>query len=87
MSITMIKVKHPLEHFNKMQEEMIAKTPASEKEFNELLFSYGNTSYLYHAKLLTPTIEDYNKWLSGSEPKVKKAMEKRGFDGMYGSIF
>ncbi|MBC6113156.1 hypothetical protein H7U22_22300 [Pedobacter sp. CCM 8938] len=78
----MIQIKHPFGHCNKMQEEMIAKTPASEKEFNELLFSYGNASYLYHsnANLFTPNIEDYNEWLSGLEPMVKKAMEECGFD-------
>ncbi|MFC3562801.1 hypothetical protein [Pedobacter jamesrossensis] len=63
-----------MEHCNKMQEEMIAKTPASEKEFNEILFSYGNASYLYHANanLFTPNIEDYNEWLSGLELMAKK---------------
>lgn len=84
----MIKVKHPLDHCNKMQEEMIANAPAAEREFNELLFSYGNASYIYHnnAQDFIPTIEDYNEWLTGLEPVIKKGMEARGFHECLGVL-
>lgn len=84
----MIKVKHPLEQCNKMQEEMLANTPASEKAFNELLFSYGNAAYQYHynARDFKPTVEDYMEWLSGLEPGIKKGMEEKGFDGCLGVL-
>lgn len=84
----MIKVKHPLEHCNKMQEEMIVNTPIDEREFNELLFSYGNATYRYHARAkdFEPTKQDYIEWLSGLPSELKKDMEERGFSGCQGIL-
>jgi len=84
----MIKVKHPLEHCNKMQEDMIANTPVDEKEFNELLFSYGNASYRYHSRAMDfkPTLKDYSEWLEGLPPAIRKEMKNRGFDGCMGVL-
>lgn len=84
----MIKVKHPLESCNVEQEKLIADMHRDEKMFNELMFSYGNASYRYHAisKNFKPTIGDYTEWLSGLEPGIKKVMEEKGFSGCLGIL-
>lgn len=78
----MITVKHPLNHCNLHQEEMIRNLPDEQKDSNELLFSFGNATYRYHSSAhdKEPTIEDYNEWLEGLEQPVKKGMQDRGFE-------
>lgn len=78
----MIKVKHPIEEFNRKQEEFVAYCPQSEGRFHELLFTYGNLAYLYHQQALKyGSLEDYWKeWLEGLPNNIKKDMEKRGFE-------
>ena len=84
----MIRVKHPLESCNVEQEKLIANMRRDEKMLNELMFSYGNASYRYHAisKDFKPTVEDYNEWLSGLDPDVKKGMKEKGFSGCLGVL-
>nr|WP_315419666.1 hypothetical protein [uncultured Pedobacter sp.] len=84
----MIKVKHPLQHCNIMQQEMIAKMPPGERIATEIMFSYGNAAYRYHlvAAEFKPAIEDYRDWVSGLAPALRKPMEELGFEGCLGIL-
>lgn len=84
----MIKVKHPDDKCNINQEEVIRNTPLNKREFQELLFSYGNATYLYHSKAydFKPSNDDYIEWISGLEPAIQKGMEERGFLGCLGVL-
>jgi len=59
-SLTLIKIKHPIEKHNLQQEEFLAKCPPDQRRFHELLFTYGNIAYRYHnqAKAFEPTKQD-----------------------------
>lgn len=76
----MIRVKHPLDKCNTMQESFIENVSEELKEFHSLMFSYGNASYLYHNLPVEPTLQDFNEWLGGLDGNIKKDMEKRGFE-------
>lgn len=38
----MIRVKHPLDHCNRTQEETIKQLPEDQRRFQELFYSYAN---------------------------------------------
>ncbi|MFV0233922.1 hypothetical protein OBK30_12785 [Empedobacter falsenii] len=76
----MIKVKHPLEDKNIHQEKFIQNLVGQEREFHELLFSYGNAVYIYHSLEIEPTLVDYEEWLEGLSHPIKEEMKNRGFE-------
>ncbi len=45
----MIKVKYPLEKQNLNQENFIQSIAEDNREYHELLFSYGNAVYIYNS--------------------------------------
>ncbi|MGK7397313.1 MAG: hypothetical protein ACNS62_22240, partial [Candidatus Cyclobacteriaceae bacterium M3_2C_046] len=76
----MILVKHPLEKYNKSQENIINSCPADQKRYHELIFSYGNAAYRYHQlNQNNITKEDWLEWLEGLETKFRDEMQKQGF--------
>lgn len=76
----MIKVKHPLEQKNINQENFVQSVSENEREFHELLFSYGNAVYIYHSLDIEPTLQDYEEWLEGLDEVIRIDMEKKGFE-------
>ena len=40
--LNMIRVKHPLDHCNRTQEETIKQLPEDQRRFQELFYSYAN---------------------------------------------
>lgn len=57
----MIKVKHPLEKQNLNQENFIQSIAKDDREYHELLFSYGNAVYIYNSLEIEPTLVDYEE--------------------------
>lgn len=82
----MIRVKHPLDKCNTMQESFLENVSEELKEFHSLMFSYGNATYLYHNLPVEPTLQDFNEWLGGLDGNIKKDMEKRGFEACKGVL-
>ncbi|GEO05527.1 hypothetical protein AAE02nite_31910 [Adhaeribacter aerolatus] len=84
----MIKVKHPDESCNQIQETFLAKCPAEERRFHELLFTHGNISYRYHqeAKEFNPTVKDFEEWLEGLPENMRHDMQQRGFEACKGIL-
>ena len=76
----MIKVKHPLEQKNINQENFIQSISENEREYHELLFSYGNAVYIYHSLDIEPTLQDYEEWLDGLDEVIRLDMENKGFE-------
>ena len=76
----MIKVKHPLELKNINQENFVQSASENEREFHELLFSYGNAVYIYHSLDIEPTLQDYKEWLEGLDKVIRLDMENNGFE-------
>jgi len=78
----MIKVKHPDEECNQMQEAFLANCPADQRRFHELLFTKGNISYRYHqeARAFNPTVKDFEEWLAGLPDNMRHDMQQRGFE-------
>lgn len=76
----MIKVKHPLEEMNINQENFVQSVSENDREFHELLFSYGNAVYVYHGLDIEPTLQDYKEWLEGLDQVIRTDMENRGFE-------
>lgn len=84
----MIKVKHPLDDCNTSQEKLLSQFSEGQKRFQELMFSYGNSAYLYHsrAREFEPSITDYSEWLEGLPENIRKDMEQKGFEGCKGVL-
>ncbi|KAA5539659.1 hypothetical protein [Adhaeribacter rhizoryzae] len=84
----MIKVKHPDESCNQMQEAFLAKCPIDERRFHELLFTHGNISYRYHqeARNFEPTEKDYEEWLGGLPENIRQDMQRKGFAACKGIL-
>lgn len=82
----MIRVKHPLDKCNTIQESFLENVSEELKEFHSLMFSYGNATYLYHNLPIEPTLQDFNEWLGGLDGNIKKDMEKRGFEACKGVL-
>jgi len=84
----MIKVKHPEERSNQMQEEFLANCPAEKHRYFELMFTHGNITYRYHtkAKEFNPTEEDYKEWLKGLPENIRRDMEHQGFEACKGVL-
>ena len=82
MDTNSIRVKHPDQKCNISQAEFLVSCPADQRRFHELLFTYGNSAYLYHqkAKEFEPNKEDYEEWLEGLPEKMRKEMQKDGFE-------
>ena len=76
----MIKVKHPLEKQNLNQENFIQSIAEDDREYHELLFSYGNAVYIYNSLEIEPTLVDYEEWLEGLSDSIKEDMKNRGFE-------
>jgi hypothetical protein len=78
----MISVKHPEEKCNISQAEFLANCPADQRRFHELLFSYGNSAYIYHqqGKDFEPSKHDFEEWLEGLPENVRKEMQNKGFE-------
>lgn len=76
----MIKVKHPLEQMNINQENFIQSISEDEREFHELLFSYGNAVYIYHSLDIEPTSQDFEEWLEGLDEAIRIGMQNKGFE-------
>ncbi len=76
----MIKVKHPLEQMNINQENFIQNVSENEREFHELLFSYGNAVYIYHSLDIEPTLQDFEEWLDGLDEVIRLDMQNKGFE-------
>lgn len=78
----MIGVKHPEEKYNVSQREFLATCPEDQQRFHKLLFSYGNSTYIYHlrAKDFEPDLNDYEEWLEGLPEKMRIEMRKEGFE-------
>lgn len=78
----MIKVKHPLEECNLQQEKRIASLPPEERRNHELLFSFGNATFLYHqrSKEFNPSLQDFEEWLEGLPENIRKDKVKMGFE-------
>lgn len=76
----MIKVKHPLEQKNINQENFIQSISENEREYHELLFSYGNAVYIYYSLDIEPTLQDYEEWLDGLDEVIRLDMENKGFE-------
>ena len=79
----MIKVKHPLGHCNKTQEEKIKQLPGDQRRFQELFYSYANATYRYHQLACEhgPTEQGYEEWLEGLPEYVARDMRNKGFGG------
>lgn len=82
----MIKVKHPLPKYNTAQENFIGNLSEKDKEYNSLMFSYGNASYLYHHLPIEPTFKDFKEWLGGLPKNIAKDMESKGFEECKGIL-
>ncbi len=84
----MIKVKHPDESCNQMQEEFLAMCPADQRRFNELLFTHGNISYRYHQETreFNPTEKDFAEWLEGLPNGIRQDMQHKGFEACKGVL-
>ncbi|WP_314243060.1 hypothetical protein [Empedobacter tilapiae] len=76
----MIKVKHPLEEMNINQEIFVQSVSENDRNFHELLFSYGNAVYIYHSLEIEPTLVDYGEWLEGLSNSIREDMKNRGFE-------
>lgn len=78
----MIGVKHPIELYNRQQNAAIDQLPGELQRYHELLFSYGNAAYRYHAtaKEFHPTQIDYQEWLEGLPSHIAKDMKAKGFE-------
>ncbi len=55
----MIKVKYPLEKQNLNQENFIQSIAEDNREYHELLFSYGNAVYIYNSWEIESNLVDY----------------------------
>lgn len=77
----MIKVRHPLDHCNRTQEETVQQLPEDRRRFQELFYSYANAVYRYHqeAAAHNPTHQDYEEWLGGLTPGIASVMAEKGF--------
>lgn len=75
-------VLHPDSDCNSKQAKFLSECPADQRRFHELLFSYGNSAYIYHqhAKNFEPGLNDYEEWLEGLPEIVRKDMQKMGFE-------
>jgi hypothetical protein len=75
----LISVKHPEEKCNISQAEFLANCPADQRRFHELLFSYGNSAYLYHqqGKDFEPSKHDFEEWLEGLPENVRREMQHK----------
>lgn len=62
---------------NGNQENFVQSVSENEREFHELLFSYGNGVYIYHSLEIEPTLQDYEKWLKGLDKVIQLDMEKK----------
>lgn len=84
----MVKVKHPLEKYNRHQEEFLNACPASQRRMHELLFSVGNITYRYHleARNCEPTEIDFEEWLEGLSDNIRKDMKAQGFEKCKGVL-
>lgn len=76
----MIVVKHPLDEINRNQQHFIDTVSEKDKEYHSLLFSYGNSVYIYHQIEIEPTLIDYEEWLEGLSHEIKIEMQKKGFE-------
>ncbi len=78
----MIKVKHPDQDCNQMQEAFLAQCPADQRRFQELLFTNGNITYRYHqeARTFSPTVKDFEEWLAGLPTNIRQDMQQKGFE-------
>ena len=84
----MIKVKHPDESCNQMQEALLANCPAEKRRYFELLFTHGNITYRYHqeAREFNPTELDFKEWLEGLPENIRRDMERQGFEASKGLL-
>jgi hypothetical protein len=84
----MIKVKHPDENCNQMQEAFLAKCPADERRYHELVFTCGNITYRYHqeARTFNPTVADFAEWLEGLPDSMRQDMQQKGFEACKGFL-
>lgn len=84
----MIKVKHPDEDCNQMQEAFLIKCPADERRLHELLFTHGNITYRYHqeARDFKPTEKDFAEWLEGLPENIRRDMQQKGFEACKGVL-
>lgn len=75
-------VLHPDEKCRSSQAKFLTQCPSDQRRLHELLFSYGNSAYIYHqqAKEFEPTVNDYEEWLEGLKEPIQKEMKKQGFD-------
>ena len=76
-------MKHPNEEQNKNQETFLAQLPESNRKLHQMLFSTGNAAFCYHLetqKEIIPTRLDFEDWLEGLAPDVKKEMKQKGFE-------
>lgn len=62
------------------QENFIQSIVENEREFNELLFSYGNAVYIYHSLDIEPTMQDFEEYLEGLNEIIRLDMENKGFE-------
>lgn len=78
----MISVKHPDEECNVSQAAFIASCPPDQRRYHELLFSYGNSAYIYHrqARTFNPCLADYEEWLQGLPETLRLQMQQKGFE-------
>jgi hypothetical protein len=72
-------MKHPIEKYNKQQAETLEKLPPEQRHAHKLLFSIANAAYCYHQESEL-TVEDYENWLEGLKPNMRKIMEEQGFE-------
>ncbi|ALU28482.1 hypothetical protein NWE55_16800 (plasmid) [Myroides albus] len=76
----MIVVKHPLDEISKNQQRFIDSVSEQDKEYHSLLFSYGNSVYIYYQIEIEPTLIDYEEWLEGLSHEIKTEMQTKGFE-------
>lgn len=84
----MIKVKHPLDHYNISQEQFLAHCSPKLRRHHELLFTFGNIVYRYHneAREFKPTEADFKEWLEGLPETFRQDMERKGFEACKGVL-
>ncbi|MBC6992171.1 hypothetical protein [Hymenobacter sp. BT491] len=83
----LLQPRHPLDKNHQAQLQALQQLPESQRAEMARLFRLGNATYRYQQLAAGEvTVADYQDWLEGLPERMRRAMDKEGFEGCKTSL-
>ncbi|UYZ65282.1 hypothetical protein [Hymenobacter weizhouensis] len=77
----LLQPRHPMDKHHQAQLQTLQQLPESQRHEMARLFRLGNATYRYQQQAVGEvTEEDYRHWLEGLPERMRRAVEREGFE-------